>query len=246
MARNLLQRQAISSQQQFIQPSRPMKLFALTASLVAVAGYSLPLRAAATQRHCAIGSYAPLRDAHRNRSSAAVMCAEDRADHMEAGCGTSNQPSVEMRPTDVVERQLDALKKGDFQACFGFVSPDNQRTTGPWQNFELLVRKTPSFAPLVDYKRYSIIGAIPVGSDRYQCRVRVWPAHGVTIAVTLPERIVRVKAPVLDYDWTLSRQSDSSIDYTIAGCWLVDEVTPDAAPLEAWRKCADHQCESDE
>ena len=142
----------------------------------------------------------------------------------------------QLSPTEVVERQLDSLKAGDLETCFRFASPSNKRATGPWHRFEVMVRQTPAYAPLVGCARFSIVGAIAVGNDRYRCRVRVWPARGVSVpfGVKMPDMGVKFEAPVLDYDWMLSRQSDSAMDYNVAGCWMVDGVLPDASPREVW------------
>lgn len=42
-------------------------------------------------------------------------------------------PSTSLTPVEVVEAQLDALKRGDVKTCFEFASPNNKRATGPWQ-----------------------------------------------------------------------------------------------------------------
>jgi len=89
-------------------------------------------------------------------------------------------------------------------------------------------------APQVDCARYEVVGAVPTGAAAYRCRVRVWPADGVPVPFGLkwPTLGVRLEAPVLDYDWELTRQPEESAEG--AGCWMVDGVMPDASPREVW------------
>ena len=60
-----------------------------------------------------------------------------------------DEPSPDLTPLEVVEKQLVALQRGDVAAAFAFASPDNKRITGPWQKFEMMVRQTPAYSPLV-------------------------------------------------------------------------------------------------
>mmetsp|Transcript_45051 Transcript_45051/g.74738 ORF Transcript_45051/g.74738 Transcript_45051/m.74738 type:complete len:191 (+) Transcript_45051:78-650(+) len=163
-----------------------------------------------------------------------VMDAADRVDGMDAGPHpAADQPSPSLTPVEVVDAQLKALQNGDVQRCFRFASPSNKRATGPWQRFEMMVRQTPAYAPLVGCERYLIVGALSVRADTYRIRARVWPASGVSVP-PVNQKTSGFKVPVLDYDWELSRQPDNSIDYTCASCWMVDAVMPDASPLEVW------------
>ena len=135
-------------------------------------------------------------------------------------------PSPKLSPVEVTEQQLEALKQGDVQSCFEFASPANKANTGPWQRFELMVRQTPAYSPLVGCTRYAVVGALPTGDSGYRCRVRVWPAGGSSAPFA-------VAAPVIDYDWLLSKQPDES-EPGVAGCWMVDGVMPDSSPRDAW------------
>jgi len=148
------------------------------------------------------------------------------------------QPSPWLTPVQVVNGQLSALQRGDVQTCFSFASPNNKRTTGPWQRFEMMVRQTPAYAPLVGCDRYEVVGAIPTGAAAYRCRVRVWPAEGVAVPFGMkwPSLGVRLEAPVLDYDWELTRQPEEMAEADGAGCWMVDGVMPDASPREVWEQ----------
>lgn len=100
----------------------------------------------------------------------------------------------------------------------------------------MMVRQTPAYAPLVGCNKFSVVGAIPTGQNSYRCRVRVWPAKDVSVpyGVSLPALGVRYSAPVLDYDWELSKQPESATEAASAGCWMVDGVLPDASPREVW------------
>ena len=82
-------------------------------------------------------------------------------------------PSPSLSPVDVVTSQMTALQKGDVRAAFEFASPANRVNTGPWQNFEMMVRQTPAYSPLVQCSSFEIVGALPFGDERMRCRVRV-------------------------------------------------------------------------
>jgi hypothetical protein len=169
--------------------------------------------------------------------------------YITASQAAADCPSPSLSPIEVVEAQLVALQRNDVQTCFRFASPANKQATGPWQRFEMMVRQTPAYAPLVDCARFRIIGALPVSAEAYRVRVRVWPSSGAL----RPE----LDVPVLDYDWELSQQppapasdatttiddpkstdesprSSNPASYSCAGCWMVDGVLPDASPRDAW------------
>ena len=141
---------------------------------------------------------------------------------------STNSPSPELSPVAVTEIQLGALQRGDVQTCFAHASPGNKAMTGPWQRFEIMVRQTPAYAPLVGCTRFAVVGALPTGPSGYRCRVRVWPAGGSSAPFA-------VMTPVLDYDWVLSKQHGDEVE----GCWMVDGVVPDAAPKDAWDSARD-------
>ena len=148
---------------------------------------------------------------------------------------SSSHPSPDLSPVEVCEKQLQALQRGDVEACFRFASPANKANTGPWQRFEMMIRQTPAYAPLVGCTRFAIVGALPTGGglsgsgtgvEGYRCRVRVWPAGGSSAPFA-------VATPVIDYDWLLTRE-DGDAEPSLADCWLVDGVMPDASPRDAW------------
>jgi hypothetical protein len=140
---------------------------------------------------------------------------------------SGKRPSPSLTPIGVVEAELAALSRGDVETCYNFASPNKKFIAGPRQKFDLIVRHSPAYAPLVHLRRYSIVAALPVSESVYQCRVRVWPGDSSKL---------RCLAPVLDYDFQLKRESESSIDYTTAGCWMVENVRPDAAPRDIWEE----------
>lgn len=140
-------------------------------------------------------------------------------------CAPPALPSPSLTPVQVVEAQLSALQQDDVQRCFAFASPANRAMTGPWQRFDLLIRQTPAYAPLVACTRYMVVGALPTAASKFRVRVRVWPAGGSSAPFA-------VAVPVLDYDWSLTRQAETDDDF--ADCWMVDAVMPDAAPRDAW------------
>lgn len=178
---------------------------------------------------------------HYARISAPPLCGIPRRTvRMVAvdGGDCPRQPSPSLTPVQVVDGQLSALQRGDVQTCFSFASPNNKRATGPWQRFEMMVRQTPAYAPLVGCDRYEVVGAVPTGAATYRCRVRVWPAEGVAVpfGTRWPSLGVRLDAPVLDYDWELSLQPEDGAEADVAGCWMVDGVMPDASPREVWEQ----------
>lgn len=149
---------------------------------------------------------------------------------LRAGHVRMTAPAPSLSPVQVVQAQLSALQKGDVQRCFEFASPANKKATGPWQRFEIMVRQTPAYAPLVCCTRFEVVGALPLGSDAYKCRARVWPAGGSSAPFA-------VATPVLDYDWMLSRQREGPMQ----GCWAVDSVLPDSSPRDAWEQAAEEK-----
>eukprot|EP00192_Tetraselmis_astigmatica_P015013 CAMPEP_0117656964 /NCGR_PEP_ID=MMETSP0804-20121206/5081_1 /TAXON_ID=1074897 /ORGANISM="Tetraselmis astigmatica, Strain CCMP880" /LENGTH=172 /DNA_ID=CAMNT_0005463393 /DNA_START=273 /DNA_END=791 /DNA_ORIENTATION=+ len=164
-------------------------------------------------------------------------------------------PSPTLSPVDVVESQLAAFKAGDVRRSFRFASPSRSReASAQLQKFEALVRRSPAYQPLLGCSRYAVVGALPLGEDRYKCRVRVWPAGSSSAPFA-------ISAPVVDFDWLLSHQpfpvdeeglkegrgegagsrggehgQQEEEDDPLAGlcCWLVDGLQPDASPLDAW------------
>ena len=85
-------------------------------------------------------------------------------------------PSRELAPADVVRAQLEALQAGDIQQVYAYASPSNRRNIGPWPNLEVLVKRTPSYTPLVGCESYELLSALTLG-ERWTARLRVRPAE---------------------------------------------------------------------
>merc|ERR1719197_688777 len=86
------------------------------------------------------------------------------------------KPSPALAPISVVESQMAALAEGDVQRCYQFASPSNKKITGPWQKFEILVRQSPAYAPLVSCSSFEVLSALQLTDSKYLCRVMVKPA----------------------------------------------------------------------
>ena len=151
---------------------------------------------------------------------AELLCALFSSVATVAGLTAHSQPSPTLKPIDVVEAQLSALKDGNVERCFAFASPMNKRSTGPWQHFEMMVRQTPAYAPLVSMSSFEVVSGLALGDNKWRCRVCVRPAGSSSMPFALPS------APILFYDWCLSQQTEEAV----RGCWMVDSVMPDMAP----------------
>ena len=134
---------------------------------------------------------------------------------------TVTKPSPSLAPIEVVNAQLEALSAGDVQRCFEFASPANKQQTGPWQKFEMMVRQTPAYAPLVSCSSFEVTSALSLTADRYQARVAIKPAG----SSSAPFAVAEVQKL---YTWMLSQQSEGEFE----GCWMVDGVMPTAPTRE--------------
>ena len=134
---------------------------------------------------------------------------------------TITKPSPSLAPIEVVNAQLEALSAGDVQRCFEFASPANKQQTGPWQKFEMMVRQTPAYAPLVSCSSFEVTSALSLTADRYQARVAIKPAG----SSSAPFAVAEVQKL---YTWMLSQQSEGEFE----GCWMVDGVMPTAPTRE--------------
>lgn len=85
-------------------------------------------------------------------------------------------PSRELEPVDVVRAQLEALQADDIRTCYSFASPSNRRSIGPWPNLEIIVKRTPSYSPLIDCESFELLSALSLG-ERWTARVRVRPSE---------------------------------------------------------------------
>lgn len=79
------------------------------------------------------------------------------------------QPTPGAAPINVVYSQLRALQQGDIARCFRFASPANQRNTGPQAKFEMMVRQTPAYSPLVGCSSFQVLSALSMNERRWRC-----------------------------------------------------------------------------
>ena len=128
------------------------------------------------------------------------------------------KPSAKLSPLDVVQSQMTALQQGNVQRCFEFASPNNKKATGPWQRFEMMVRQTPAYAPLVSCSSFEIVSALTFSESQWRCRVLVRPAGGSSAPAG-------VASPILYYNWMVSKQAEDPVE----GFWMVDSVMPEMA-----------------
>lgn len=132
-------------------------------------------------------------------------------------------PTRGMAPLAVVQAQLEALQAGDCARCFAHASPSNRAATGPFARFERMIRLTPAYSPLICCTSYEVTSSLMIANDRWRCRVRVRPAGASSAPFATASPLV------LTYDWILSLQNEEA--GKDAGCWMVDGVVPDRAPL---------------
>ena len=132
----------------------------------------------------------------------------------------SRMPDASLSPVDVVTCQMRALQAGDVRTAFNFASPANKLSTGPWQRFEMMVRQTPAYSPLVACTSFEVVGALPFGDDQMRCRVRVFPAGSTSAPFAVAE-------PVCVYNWSLSRCRILVDNGLEESCWMVDGVLPE-------------------
>jgi hypothetical protein len=138
-------------------------------------------------------------------------------------CALVTGPSPTLSPLEVVTAQLEALSAGDVSTCFAFASPNNKKATGPSARFEMMVRQTPAYAPLVCLSSFEVLSALSLSPESWQARVAVRPAGSSSAPFA-------IASPMVYYRWMLSRQSEDEAGYE--NCWMVDGVLPDAPTKE--------------
>lgn len=153
-------------------------------------------------------------------------------------------PSEQMSPVCVTELQLKAFQqlsmKEGSQLFWRYMSPEGKRDTGilrPSRRAYLVpprYHELPTYAPLMRATKFAVVGALSIGEDQYQCRVRVWPATGGDRECAGGY----MAAPPIEYIWRLTKQprtrpscyEDDPLQQGIStgppfgGCWLVDDV----------------------
>lgn len=128
-----------------------------------------------------------------------------------SSAGKAYQPAPELKPEEVVQRQVVALGQngawGDdrgIQRAYRFASPDNRQSVGATERFTELL-KNPGYRPLLNHREASY-GEVVYRDDR----------------AAVPVSIVSISGQRVDYVFFLSRnQSDDC-----GNCWLTDAVHP--------------------
>jgi len=124
----------------------------------------------------------------------------------------SSTPHPDLTPRQVVELQLEALRRNDdpqpdsgIATAFGFASPANRQATGPVARFARML-KNPMYRPMLGHSSAQF-GPIRVEGDVARTQVVLFGGDGRMTA----------------YDFTLSLDKSSR-------CWLTDSVM--LAPAE--------------
>ena len=158
----------------------------------------------------------------------------------------SHFPEVDTSPIEVVTLQCRALQEGNGQVYWRFLSPEEKRATGilrPSRRSYLTHPKyheLPLYAPFFKCRRFEIVGALPIGESKHQCRVRVWPAGGerecagdwlpaLPIVYIMHVALQPLVRPVCYEDDPL--QQGISTGPPFSGCWLGGSVQRD----DRWR-----------
>jgi len=151
-------------------------------------------------------------------------------------------PSETMSPVAVTNYQLRAMQEGNGRLYWRFVSPEGKRATGvlrPSRRAYMVPPKyaeLPLYSPMMNARKFEVVGALNLGANRYQCRARVWPAGGERECAGNA-----MDAPPVEYIWHLAKQpfyrptcyEDDPMQQGIStgppfgGCWLCDEVRLD-------------------
>ncbi|CAN5349647.1 hypothetical protein BH20GEM2_BH20GEM2_01050 [soil metagenome] len=130
-----------------------------------------------------------------------------------AGCRNppARAPDPSLRPEEVVQLQLDALRENDrperdagIAVAFRFASPENRAAVGPLRRFAGVVKRPP-YAVLVNHRKAYVGRAFRTGS---RARVRV--------------AVVGDDGSAAGFIWELSRQQVGENQ----GSWLTDGVVP--------------------
>ncbi|MFP4508640.1 MAG: DUF4864 domain-containing protein [Spirochaetota bacterium] len=126
-------------------------------------------------------------------------------------CGTvfadAERPNEDLRPEDVVEIQLAALRTNGpdnegIERTFRFASPANRAATGPLDRFASLFR-TPAYRPMLDHVSAEVFSPV------VDAGVALVP-----VTVSLPD------GSEFDYMFVLSRQSEDPYE----NMWMTDAV----------------------
>ncbi len=128
------------------------------------------------------------------------------------------RPDPALTSTQVVTLQLDALvaaadprDEQGMLTVWRFASPSNQAATGPYENFDRMVRT--GYASLVGHARHEVVDQRPVEEadvPTEQFLVKVVDGDGA-------EHL---------FVWVVSRQAEGELE----GCWMTDGVAPVEPP----------------
>jgi hypothetical protein len=163
-------------------------------------------------------------------------------------------------PEEVVQRQLDALRKADVAKAYEYNSPNNQEVVGDWENFAAMLSDK-SFRPILCHSESSVLMTVSHDEDDEYvcCLVRIVPGKD-----PLPQNIhslinkfrgedenknnedeeeeedeeteerdylMSTKTPsCVLYWWEVSQQYDEE---SKSYHYLVDSVLPDAEDIES-------------
>ncbi len=137
-----------------------------------------------------------------------------------AGCRNppARAPDPSLRPEEVVQVQLDALRENDrpehdagIAVAFRFASPENRAAVGPLRRFAGVVKRPP-YSVLVNHRKAYVGRAFRTGS---RARVRV--------------AVVGDDGSAAGFIWELSRQQVGENQ----GSWLTDGVVPQRLMMAA-------------
>jgi hypothetical protein len=123
--------------------------------------------------------------------------------------GQDLQPSPELTPQEVVQVQVDALRRNDvpspdagIERSFRFASPSNRLATGPLAHFTRIVR-SPAYSPLLNSISATVTES-QVEGDEAKVLVQVVSASGQEVY----------------YLFLLSKQQTGECN----ACWMTDAV----------------------
>ena len=130
------------------------------------------------------------------------------------------RPDAELTAVEVMAVQLEALilaadpaDERGMRTVWRFASPSNQEATGPFENFDRMVRA--GYAPLVGHARHEVLDQQAIeGADT--------PTERFLVKVTAADGTEHT------FLWVLSKQPDGPHQ----DCWMTDGVMPlDPQPL---------------
>ena len=130
------------------------------------------------------------------------------------------QPHADLTAAEVIEAQLNALilaadpdDERGMLTVWRFASPSNREATGPFENFDRMVRM--GYPALVGHARHEVV-------DRQAVEDADVPTEMFLV------KVVDSNGAEHLFAWVVSRQQGGAFD----GCWMTDGVRPlDPQPL---------------